>query len=369
MVSIARELLFHDKPRLLITIVSLSFAIVMVVYDMSMFYGVTGDSIILVDRAQAELWISQEGENRLNAPSLVPKTTLKRARRIAGVAQACALDYTVGNLKIADTRQVTVIGIDPACPLFQPWEGIAGSFAELGKKDAIVVDDLALKGINQARVGDEVKINDHKVHIVAITHNNKSFSYPFAYVSFQTFEQVTGQINDYNFIALRLAADAQPGRIAEQLNLDASKLMVSPAANFKAGTVAALIAQGVGMIFVVVLVGAVVGMMIITMTMYTATMEQLRDFAILKALGARRGKIWGIVLEEAVLETTASFAVGLAASLGVNALVEGVSGIRGRFPPEAIAGCFGLMLFLAVVGSLLSIRKAVRVDPIMVFHA
>jgi putative ABC transport system permease protein len=131
----------------------------------------------------------------------------------------------------------------------------------------------------------------------------------------------------------------------------------------------ALIAQGVGMIFVVVFVGVAVGMLIITLTMYTATMERLRDFAILKALGATRWKIWAVVLEQAVVETTVGFGVGLVASLAIDRFVETASGIRGSFPVLVIVGCFVLMVVLAVIGSLLSIRKATSVDPVMVFRA
>ena len=123
------------------------------------------------------------------------------------------------------------------------------------------------------------------------------------------------------------------------------------------------------MIFVIVLVGVSVGMLTITLTMYTATMERLREFAILKALGATRWKIWGVVLEQAITETSVSFGLGLAASLGADHFVETMSGIRGRYPILVIVGCFVMMVVLAILGSLISIRKATSVDPVMVFRA
>ena len=148
-----------------------------------------------------------------------------------------------------------------------------------------------------------------------------------------------------------------------------SDLAVSRAQEFRLSTIMALIAQGVGMIFVIVFVGVLVGMLIITLTMYTATMERLRDFAILKALGATRWKIWGIVLEQAITGTAVSFGLGLAATLGVDRFVETMSGIRGRYPIPVIVGCFVVMVVLAILGSLISIRKATSVDPVMVFRA
>lgn len=369
MVSIAREIMLHDKLRFVITVVSLGFAIVMTVYDMGMFFGVTGDSVNLIERAHAELWVSEEEETHLDAPSLVPDSTLGKARRLDGINQACALDYSIGNLKIGDTRQVQVVGIDPACSLFQPWEVVEGDIGELKRKETIVVDDLALRGINHAQLGDVVELNGHEMRIVAITHDNKSFSYPYVYVSLQTFGSTFGIPDHYNFIAVQVKPDVDQDQIVQRLAKANSDLAVSGEQEIRLSTIKALIAQGVGMIFVIVFVGVLVGMLTITLTMYTATMERLRDFAILKALGATRWKIWGAVLEQAITETTVSFGLGLVASLGVDYFVETMSGIRGRYPIPVIIGCFVMMVVLAILGSLISIRKATRVDPVMVFRA
>jgi putative ABC transport system permease protein len=207
------------------------------------------------------------------------------------------------------------------------------------------------------------------MRIVAITHDNKSFSYPYVYVSLRTFESVVGTPDHYSFVAVQAGPGADLNQIVWRLADAGSDLAVSTAEEFRLSTIMALIAQGVGMIFVVVFIGVSVGMLIITLTMYTATMERLRDFAVLKALGATRWKMWGIVLEQAIIETGVSFGLGLAASLGVDAFVETMSGIRGRYSVSVIVGCFVMMVVLAILGSLLSIRKATSVDPVMVFRA
>lgn len=368
MISIAREILFHDKLRFTITVASLGFAIVMTVYDLAMFYGVTSDSVALVDHAGADLWGAEE-EGRLNAPSDVPHSVVQRARSQEGVQGACALDFSVGNLKVDGTSQVQIIGIDPACSMFQPWNVIVGDAGELRHKNTIIVDSLALRNGRQPSLGEEVELNGVDLRLVAITRDNKSFSYPFVYVSLGTFEKLTGRPGLINFVAVQLKPGADPQMVGASLSRSTTDLTIIPTQAFRSNTINGLIAQGVGMIFVVVFIGVLVGMLTITLTMYTATMELLRDFAILKALGATRLKIWGIVMEQTVTQTVASFAIGLGASLGVNWLVQAASGINGRFPVSAIAACFVMMVLLSILGSLLSIRKASRVDPVMVFRA
>jgi putative ABC transport system permease protein len=369
MVSIAREILLHDKLRLAITVVSLGFTIVMMVYDMGMFFGVTGDSVNMIDRAHADLWVSEEEQAHFGAASLVPDTMLRWAQRLDGINQACAVDHSIANLKIASTRQVEVLGIDPACSLFQPWQVVEGDVEGLRRRDTIIIDDLALRGINHAQLGDTVELNGREMRIVAVTHDNKSFSYPYVYVSLRTFESVVGTLDHYSFVAVQVEPGADQDRIIRQLTNASSDVTISGTREFRIATMTALIAQGVGMVFVVIFVGVLVGMLIITLTMYTATMERLREFAILKALGATRWTIWAIVLEQAIIETVVGFGLGLAASLGVDRFVEAMSGIRGRFPIPMIVGCFVMMVALAILGSLISIRKATSVDPVMVFRA
>lgn len=367
MVSIAREILLHDKLRFAITVVSLGFAIVMIVYDTAMFFGVTGDSVSLIDRSQAQLWVFKKGNDHLSALSLVPHSLLGKARKMAGVGEACALDYRMGNLQVARNHQVAMVGIDPACPLLLPWNVVQGDLESLARKDTVIVDDLALRS-DPAAVGDVVKINDQKLHVVGVTHGNKSFSYPFVYVNLKTFETIGGSPDDYSFVMVQVTPGADQNQVIRQLT-GVNDMDAHTAQEFSAATITALIEQGVGMIFVVVAVGVFVGMLIVTLTMYTATMEHLRDFAILKAIGATRRKVLGIVLEQAITETTVGFGIGLAASFGADRLVEALSGISTRFPVPMVAGTFVAMTVLAILGSLISVRRAVTVDPMIVFRA
>src|SRR3990172_3120188 len=240
MVSIAREILFHDKLRFFITVVSLGFAIVMTIYDLAMFFGVTGDSVALIDHAQAELWISKREETHLNAASTISHNALGRVLRREGVQQACALDISVGNLKIGDTRPVQVVGIDPACPLFQPWDVVAGEVSDLRRKDTVIVNDLALRGLSRARLWEIVELNGEKLSIVGITHGNKSFSSPFVYINLDTFEDLTGRLGLYNFVAVQLNPGADPGPAINSLIHADPDLAVTPAPQFRQATILAL---------------------------------------------------------------------------------------------------------------------------------
>jgi putative ABC transport system permease protein len=368
MISIAREMLAHDKTRLAFTVASLGFAMVMIIYDLGMFFGVTGESVNLIDQAGADLWLLEIGYDDLLSPSQLPETTLGQARSMAGVEHACALSTLMGNLEIGETHPVQIVGLDPSCPLIQPWDFVEGQSSSLLDPDTIAVDEFVL-GRDPARLGDWIELNGRELRLVAVTRHNKGFTTSYAYVNLQTLAALGGSASQYGFVALGLVPGVQPQAVARQLNAALDGVHAVEAQTLRSASIAALVAQGVGMIFAVVFIGVLVGMMIITTTTYTATVEHLRSYAILKALGATRWQIRRVVLEQAVVQTVVSFGLGLAGSLALNHAIETVAGIRALFPVPALAASLMAMVVLALLGSLLSIRRALTVDPMLVFRA
>ncbi len=368
MISIAREILFHDKVRLGITVVSLGFAIVMVIFNLGWFFGTLGESVSLIDHARADLWVLEQGHRDIYSPSTLPLSAVRWARRAPGVVQACGLNLLGGNLLIQNNHPVMVVAIDPDCALLQPWDVRLGEADGLRRRDAIIVDDYSLRG-DPAHLGDTVELNGRELQVVAVTHNNKSFTTPYVYVNQQTFASLGGAEDGFNYVMVQLTPLADPGLAIRRLTSGYDDLAAFPSDEFRWASMLALVSQGLGVIFIVVAVGVLVGLLIVTMTTYTATMERLRDFAVLKAIGATRRKILGIVLEQAVAETLLGFGAGLTASLGLNYVVENAAGLRASFPASAILASLATMLVLSMLGSLISVRKAVSVDPTVVFRA
>jgi putative ABC transport system permease protein len=367
MISIARAILLHDKVRFLITVAGLGLVMVLILYNLATFFGTVGESVNLIDRSPADLWALEEEYGDIFAPSLVPDSVLQRARTLDGVMAACPLSLIQGNVEIAESHAVQIVGLDAACGLIQPWDVVAGSLADLRRPNAAVVDDFVLRG-DPARLGDVVEVNGREVRIVAITHYNKGFFTPYVYVNRRTFEGLGGPPGHSSFVAIQLEPGADSQAVAHRL-ANGSETAVYRAEALKVNSAVALTTQGLGAIFVVVAMGLLVGTLIITLTIYTATLEQLRDFAVLKAIGAPNGTILRIVLEETITETAASFAVGLGLSLLMNYVIETTIGMRAIFVPAAMAGTFVVVILLAVAGSLISVRKALAVDPVVVFRA
>jgi putative ABC transport system permease protein len=123
-----------------------------------------------------------------------------------------------------------------------------------------------------------------------------------------------------------------------------------------------------GGILMAALLGFVIGTVIASQQIYATTMENIEEFATLKALGASRWFVIRVLLVQALASGIAGCLVGVAATFPlVHAAQRFISWIYTPWwlplvlvPPS---------LFMCAVAALTSVRAALRIDPARVFRA
>lgn len=112
------------------------------------------------------------------------------------------------------------------------------------------------------------------------------------------------------------------------------------------------------------IIGVTVVIAIIVVALFFAllTIERTSLYGVLKALGASSTTIFAGVLLQAVVVTAVASAIGIAASLGIDALIPAGSIPFTVTPPRLAISAVSLLL-AAVVGCAFSLRRVLRVDP------
>jgi len=123
-----------------------------------------------------------------------------------------------------------------------------------------------------------------------------------------------------------------------------------------------------GALLTAAVLGFIVGVLIMSQTVYATTMEHIEEFATLKALGASRFFIVQIVLIQALVSAVLGWALGMLLSIPVLSLVSrAISWIH--TPWELPAGLGATTLMLAALASITAVRAALTVEPGRVFRA
>jgi hypothetical protein len=118
--SAGHETPLHDKVCSIFTVASLGLATVLTVWGIGVLFGTLSESVNLIDRACAHLWITDADAVHAADPSLMPNVALRQTRRLRGVKYACGLNQLTGNLAPDENIQVQIVGIALECPLFHP---------------------------------------------------------------------------------------------------------------------------------------------------------------------------------------------------------------------------------------------------------
>ena len=86
--TLASRNLFHDRLRLVATVIGIVFSIILVTVQIGLFLGFERMVTTMIDHAPADLWIVPKGTKCFEDPSLIDERERFRALSIKGVAQA-----------------------------------------------------------------------------------------------------------------------------------------------------------------------------------------------------------------------------------------------------------------------------------------
>ena len=117
------------------------------------------------------------------------------------------------------------------------------------------------------------------------------------------------------------------------------------------------------------LTALIVGTVVAGQTFYIFTLENLKQFGALKAIGITDRRIVGMILLQALVVGGIGYALGMGMAATFFAIFVHRMATRGIILfPEVMIGTAVIVIFIVVVASLMSIRKVLVLEPAVVFR-
>lgn len=127
-------------------------------------------------------------------------------------------------------------------------------------------------------------------------------------------------------------------------------------------------AKYLGLVFAVAL-AFIVGAVVAEQTFYLFTIENLKQFGALKAIGVTNARITGMILLQALVVGLMGFAVGMGLTAAFFESTKNISHLRGFYLMwQVMVGTGVSVLTIIVLSSLLSIRRVYVLEPAYVFR-
>ena len=373
MPPLAQRNLFHDKVRLTVTLTGIVFSVVLIVVQLGLFIGFTTATSNLIDHSNADLWITSKNVPYVEQGVAFSERKLNQVRAVEGVADAQKIIARWTQWKRHDGGQesVQIVGINVDDRLEQPWNLVEGRVEDLKYPDAVIMDELYKQKLGVTRVGEVFEIGGYRARVVGFTRGIRSFTTsPYVFTTFKNAQDYTGLREDQTmFILVKLAPGADLQRVRRDLLNHVTDVDVLTTTQFSRMTtfywmfttgagVAVLIAAGLGL---------VVGFVVVAQTIYATTVDHIREFGTLKAMGAPNSYVYKVIMKQAAISAVIGYVLGMIVSVFVvHASQKGGAAIL--MPAPMAVGMFFLTLTMCVGAALVSINKVTRIDPAMVFR-
>lgn len=372
MPPLARRNLFHDKVRLAVTLTGIVFSVVLIVVQLGLFIGFTTATSNLIDHSGADLWITAKNVPYVEMGVAFSERKLNQVRAAAGVADAQKVIARFSQWKRHDGAQesVQVVGINVDDPLERPWNLVEGRVEDLKSPDAVIMDELYKQKLGVTRVGEVFEIGGYRARVVGFTRGIRSFTTsPYVFTTFKNAQNFARMREDQTlFILVKVAPGANVGEVRRDLLARVKDVDVLTTAEFSHMTTFYwMFTTGAGVaVLIAAVLGLVVGFVVVAQTIYATTMDHIREFGTLKAIGAPNSYVYRVIMKQAAISAVIGYVLGMIVSVFV---VHGSEkgGAAILMPTPMAVGMFFLTLAMCIGAALVSINKVTRIDPAMVF--
>lgn len=372
MPPLAQRNLFHDKVRLTVTLTGIVFSVVLIVVQLGLFLGFTTATSNLIDHSGADLWVTSKNVPYVEQGVPFSERKLNQVRAVPGVADAQKIIARWTQWKRHDGGQesVQIVGINVDNPLERPWNLVEGGVQDLKSPDAVILDELYKQKLGVTHVGEVFEIGGYRAKVVGFTRGIRSFTTsPYVFTSFKNAQDYTNLREDQlMFILVKVALHADVQQVRRDLLDHVRDVDVYTSAQFSRMTTSYwMFTTGAGVaVLIAAALGLVVGFVVVAQTIYATTMDHIREYGTLNAMGAPNSYVYKVIMKQAAISAVIGYVLGMIVSTFV---VQGSQkgGAAILMPPSMAAGMFFLTLAMCVGAALVSINKVTHLDPAMVF--
>ena len=372
MPPLARRNLLHDKVRLAVTLTGIVFAVVLIVVELGLFVGFTVTTSGIIDNSGVDLWVVSKHTPYIEQGATFSERKLYQVLATPGVAAAEKYIVHWGTWKAPSGAEegVQVVGFNPYSGIGGPWNVVRGKVEDLKTPDAVMLDEIYQKKLGATRIGEVFEINGRRARVVGFTRGIRAFTTtPYVFTSFKNAQGYTQLAEDKTyFIIVKAAPGTNVAELQRALEQNVRDVDVLTTAKFSNMTrIYWMFTTGAGVaVLIAALLGLVVGVVVVAQTIYATTMDHIREFGTLKAMGAPNSYIYKVIMTQAGISAVVGYSLAMLVSFFIVRASQG-GGAAIMMPWQMAIGIFFLTVLMCVSAAFVSINKVTKLDPAMVF--
>jgi putative ABC transport system permease protein len=361
-VPVARRNLSRQRLRLALAVGGVGMALLMVLALDGVYTAVLQRVTAYPDNQGAPLIASQRGVSTMHmSSSTVRPDAVAALAHDPRVERAEPILYTTLLLGREQQAVSYVIGFGGAGG---PWQIAEGSGRPRGAE--VVIDELTAERLGVG-VGSRVGLLGSDLRVVGIAGGASSVLTGLAFLDRETFARAAGTGSAASYVLVWPAAgDAE--EVAAALERD-HPLTVQTREQFAENERRVVSDMSTGLIRGMLLIGVVVGLAVAALSIYTATVARLGEYAVLKAIGMSNRALYSLVSRQALLTVAGGLAVALALVVVLAVVVPlAEPAVSVTLTAGAVVRTAAVAALIGLLAALVPASRVARLDPASVYR-
>lgn len=376
--NIAIKMLLGDRAKYLGLVFGVTFATLLMAQQVSIFIGLMARTASAIyDVSEADIWVMDKRVRYIEEVEPLRDVELTNVRSVSGVEWAVPFYKGLTTIKMADglTQQVQLIGVDDVSLIGICQKMIMGDIASIKNPQSAIIDKAGYaftwpKEIKH--LGHQIEINDHRLAVNAICDASATFlTYPILYVTYNTAIDITPpQRNKMSFVLVKAEKNVDPKVLSARIHAQTG-LQALTRNEFAWRSINYILERtGIPVNFgITVFLGVLIGGAITAQTFYIFVIENLKQFAAMKAIGVTNRQLFRMVLLQAFIVGSIGYSLGISLTAFFFQATADIPALKGFVLPwQVMAGTAGAITVIIIFSIIFSLRRVFTLDPAIVFR-
>jgi putative ABC transport system permease protein len=365
-VPVGRRFLFVERRRATLTVLGVAASLLLVLLLGGIFAGAIERVTFYIRTSAAAVFVSQAGVKTMHmSASALPADTVTRLRSVPGVAWAAPIGLASGSVAGPRGRQLTyLIGYDTTSGHGGPATLAAGRVPRAGEA---VLDEQAADSLG-VHLDDAVTVLGARLRVVGFSTGGSSITNTTVFTTAADFARIRGGAPP-SYVLVGGHRGLAPDVLARRVRAALPDTTVQTREQFTASEARIVTDMSANLLRLMSTIGLLIALAVIALGLMTATLARLRDFAVLKALGASTARLAATVAVQGLW--TVALAVAVAAALGqllTWALPLAAPAVAVRITAGAVLQLGAGALAVGLLAALWPLRRIATLDAATAFR-
>jgi putative ABC transport system permease protein len=281
-VPVATRQLLLRKGRTVGGLLGIAAALLLVLALKAIFSGMEDRLTAYIEGSRADVIVAQRGVQTMHmTQSALPERAVRAVRAVPGVAHATPILYVPATIERGEKRGLAYLVGDETGGATMKLSG-----GRPAGRDGIVLD-RGLADQLGAPIGSSVRIFGNRFQVRGEVTGFTLLTNSFAFVRRQDLGRALRSANVVSYILVKAEPGLGAQEVARRIDASVPRVTASTREVFAASERRVVGDMSTDIVRAMILVGFVIGVAVAALVAYSTSLAQLRDYAVLRALGMR----------------------------------------------------------------------------------